>query len=89
LAVCDATRIDTLYDLVDWIKAVHKIAGPIPIEFLCNKVDLFDRISVKDSHMKELAQAYRSPYMLTSAKTGKNVPQAFRELSERILMESD
>ncbi len=32
-----------------------------------------------------MAHKYHSPYILTSAKTGENVEEAFRELGRRII----
>ncbi len=84
LAVCDVTRKDTLYDLHDWVKAVNKVTGEIPIHFLANKVDLEDQISFQDGDLKKVAQKYSSPYIYTSAKTGENVQEAFQKLSEMI-----
>src|SRR5439155_2825577 len=37
LAVCDVTRKETLDDLEDWVAAVVKVTGNVPIEFLANK----------------------------------------------------
>jgi small GTP-binding protein len=84
LAVCDVTRKDTLYDLHDWVSAVHKVTGDIPIHFLANKVDLKDQMSFGEKELEEVAGKYGSPYMFTSAKTGENVQEAFQKLAEMI-----
>ena len=39
LAVCDVTRKQTLEDLGEWVAAVVKVTGNVPIEFLANKAD--------------------------------------------------
>ncbi|MFQ5837552.1 MAG: Rab family GTPase [Thermoplasmata archaeon] len=84
LAVCDVTRKDTLYDLHDWVEAVHKVTGDIPIHFLANKVDLKDQISFDEEQLKETAKKYAAPHIYTSAKTGENVQDAFQTLAEMI-----
>ena len=84
LAVCDVTRKDTLSELNEWIAAVHKVTGDIPIHFLANKVDLVDEIDFEESDLRELATSYRARYSYTSAKSGENVPEAFQRLAELI-----
>ena len=37
LAVCDATREETLDNLTYWIDAVYNVTGPIPVRILGNK----------------------------------------------------
>src|SRR6058998_1109865 len=45
LAVCDVTRKETLDDLEDWVAAVVKVTGNVPIEFLANKADLKNQMT--------------------------------------------
>ncbi len=61
LAVCDVTRKDTLSELNEWIAAVHKVTGDLPIHFLANKVDLVDEDGFKESDLRELATRYKGP----------------------------
>src|SRR5919204_347176 len=84
LAVCDVTRKDTLKDLDDWVAAVVKVTGNVPIEFLANKSDLKDQMEVSDSDVSRAAAAYKAPYLFTSAKTGANVEEAFSTLAQMI-----
>lgn len=84
LAVCDVTRKDTLYDLHDWVKAVNKVTGDIPVHFLANKVDLDGQVSFEEEDLEKAAKKYGAPFIYTSAKTGANVPEAFRKLAEMI-----
>ncbi|MFQ5986505.1 MAG: Rab family GTPase [Thermoplasmata archaeon] len=81
LTVCDVTRRDTLYGLPDWVDAVQKITGDIPMYVLANKVDLKDQISFDEQELRELAGKYDSPYSYTSARTGENVQEAFQQLA--------
>ncbi len=84
LAVCDVTRKDTLYDLHEWVRAVFRVTGDIPVHFVGNKIDLKDRISFDEKEMSKVAGKYSAPHVFTSAKTGENVPQAFQKLAEMI-----
>ncbi|MCJ2531553.1 MAG: GTP-binding protein [Candidatus Thermoplasmatota archaeon] len=84
LAVCDLTRRDTLYDLHDWVKAVNKVTGDIPVQFLANKKDLADQRSFEDKEMESVAAKYNSAFLSTSAKTGDNVSEAFEKLARMI-----
>ncbi len=84
LAVCDITRKDTLTDLQDWIKAVNKVTGNIPVHFLANKYDLREHMAFTEQELGQLAAAYHSPYTFSSAKTGENVEKAFQTIAELI-----
>lgn len=84
LAVCDVTRKDTLYDLHEWVKAVNKVTGDIPIHFLANKADLKDQVSFDENDLEKAAKKYSAPFIYTSAKSGQNVQQAFQVLAEMI-----
>lgn len=86
LAVCDVTRKDTLHELDDWIEGVYSITGKVPIEFLANKYDLRNQVSIAEEELTQASKAYDSPYYYTSAKTGMNVEKAFQQLAKRIAL---
>ena len=88
LAVCDLTRKDTLGELHDWIAAVHKVTGQIPIQFLANKADLEKQKAVSEDDVKKVAEVHKSPYLFTSAKTGQNVEAGFQGLAVQIAEKS-
>ena len=67
LAVCDITRRDTLHELNDWIAAVNRVTGNIPVQFLANKADLKDQAKVTEVDVKQLADSHKSPFLFTSA----------------------
>ena len=81
LAVCDLTRKDTLGELHDWIAAVHKVTGQIPIQFLANKSDLEKQKAFGEDDVKKVAEVHKAPFLFTSAKTGLNVEEGFRSLA--------
>ena len=84
LAVCDITRKQTLDDLAEWVAAVVKVTGNVPIEFLANKADLKDEADVTEADIRKTAESYHAPYLYTSAKTGLNVEDAFAKLAQMI-----
>ena len=84
LAVCDITRMDTLTDLDEWVAAVVKVTGQVPVEFLANKADLKDQQTITASDLEAAAKVHDAPFLFTSAKTGENVEQAFADLAKLI-----
>ncbi|TLZ60897.1 MAG: GTP-binding protein [Methanobacteriota archaeon] len=84
LAVCDITRKETLMELNDWIAAVDRVTGNIPVQFLANKADLRDQAKITPGDVKALADTHKSPFLFTSAKTGDNVEAGFLRLAEMI-----
>jgi small GTP-binding protein len=87
IAVCDVTRKDTLAELDDWIEGVYSVTGKVPIEFLANKVDLIENKAIADNDLEQASRAYDSRFYFTSAKTGENVEEAFKQLAEKIARE--
>lgn len=82
LAVADITREKSLSDLDDWIDSTLKVAGKIPILIAVNKTDLEGAIQYGEKEVAQLAKAFNSPYIYTSAKTGEKVEGAFKRLGE-------
>ena len=89
LAVCDLTRKDTFYDLNNWVQMVRKQVGDVPIVFLGNKADLAERVVVREEELARMGAILNASYYLTSAKTGRNVDEAFRTLADAIGRRAD
>lgn len=85
LAVCDVTSKESLGELRYWIKAMTSTTGKVPIVFLGNKCDLREETRVPYQDIEIFARKHDSPAMLSSAKTGYNVEQAFSTLVEMML----
>ncbi len=85
LAVCDVTQRPSLEALDGWIDRAWDVAGDVPVHILVNKVDLAEQAAMDEERIRAFGEAYDSPYLLTSAKTGDNVTRAFEEIARRIV----
>jgi small GTP-binding protein len=81
LAVCDVTRRKTLDDLDDWIDSVEAVVGKVPILIAVNKADLMKEGQLTELDIAQGAKAFESEFVMTSAKTGEGVEEAFRKLA--------
>lgn len=84
LAVADVTARATLDGLDGWIDRAWDVAGDVPVHILVNKIDLEDRAAIDEDRVRAFSEAYRSPFLFTSAKRGDNVTRAFDDLARRI-----
>ena len=83
LAVCDSTRRRTLDDLDDWIDGVEQVVGKVPILIAVNKSDVgAGQFTAKD--VEQFAKAYDCEFLMTSARSGENVEEAFRRLGAAV-----
>ncbi len=85
LAVCDVTRPESLADLEGWKNSIEKVAGRIPAFVLANKVDLLEETRLTSSDLETFCKEWDCPHLLTSAKTGENVEEAFEGLTSLVL----
>ena len=80
LAVFDLTRSETLRALFGWITELQKVEGRVPVVVLGNKSDLKKEVDTDEEDILAVAEEFNAPYLKTSAKTGKNVEEAFEQL---------
>jgi len=80
LLVCDMTRPETFEHLKHWSADLLEVSGEIPVIILGNKCDLEMKIDPLD--LEDFAATLGCPMMLTSAKTGQGVQEAFQALGE-------
>jgi small GTP-binding protein len=101
IGVCDITRKETLEDLDAWRKSIVKASGEIPIIFLGNKSDMKDKAQFSKEGMKKMLLKYmdelgeskvrlmlaraKEPCVLTSARTGTGVEEAFKTICETLV----
>lgn len=84
LMVIDGTRGATLQVARNMRERMLETVGDIPFVALINKVDLRDDWEITDDDIEKL-RSEGFPVMLTSAKTGENVEEAFLHLSSAML----
>ncbi len=80
LAVCDITRPATLAGLKQWMEAVEKVAGKVPMVLMANKADLAGPATLTKEQVEAAAAGFQCPYFLTSAKTEQNVEHSIKAL---------
>ncbi|MEE9115585.1 MAG: hypothetical protein V3U09_01665, partial [Thermoplasmata archaeon] len=78
------TRPRTLEGVEDWLERTHEVAGEVPIVTVGNKNDLGDEKVVSEEELKRVAEKYHAEYATSSAMTGENVEQIFKELTDEI-----
>jgi small GTP-binding protein len=84
LIVCDITRKETLDDLSRYAEQVREANPDSCLIFLANKVDLEDQFDFGLEDLALQARSWRCPYLLTSAKTGQHVENAFLMLADQL-----
>ncbi|MEF8832608.1 MAG: GTP-binding protein [Candidatus Thermoplasmatota archaeon] len=84
IAVADVTRQETLYNLIDdWLPKYRKASVPnAPVVLAVNKMDLEDQ-EISKKEVVDDTRHYFDTIFFTSAKTGKNVEDMFKELGFR------
>lgn len=82
--VVDGLRKETLETGLELHEMAQKVLGDVPCLVLINKSDLIDQWEVTDEDCKEL-QNKGIHFVITSAKNGSMVENAFVELSKLML----
>lgn len=85
--VADGTRPVTLEMAAELQERVSTVIGPVPFVFLINKADLATQWKVTDERIATLVAKGWSP-ILTSAKGGVGVEEAFSTITRRMLASS-
>ena len=80
IAVFDRTKRESFTNVSQWIETVRRLCGPIPGIIAANKSDLADEFKVEAAEAQTLADATQLSVLNTSAKTGQNVEEAFKEI---------
>jgi small GTP-binding protein len=84
LLVCDLTRAETLAAYRPYTSQVRQANPEAQIILLANKSDLTDARSVPEEQLLSIAGELDAPLVITSAKTGERVEEAFIMLAERL-----
>ena len=83
--ICDATRIETLENIEEWIQLFRNVNNDSPVVLLGNKSDLVDQMQFGDAELGQVAAKYDMKYHMTSAKTGAHVEESFIELGNEVI----
>jgi small GTP-binding protein len=84
LLVADGTRRATLAKALELRTLGEEAAGHVPFVLVINKSDLVDDWEIEDRAVEELRSAGWT-VLLSSAKTGAGVEEAFRTLATRMI----
>ena len=84
--VVDRTRPNNLVSIDNWFDDIKKsVPSNIPMVIVANKSDLTDELIATEVEIKEIAKRHGFHYILTSAKSGENVNEAFLYLAYRFI----
>ena len=84
--VLDRTRPNILDSIETWHNEIKKNVGKnITIILVGNKSDMVDKLVISEEQIKEVAEQKGFSYILTSAKTGENVLDAFLFIAHKFL----
>jgi len=84
LAVADLTRPETIKDLSELCEKFRSVCPAAMLVILGNKFDIFQQDEKPLLELKKIAANYSTELLLTSAKTGKHVQNAFQILSQKL-----
>jgi Ras-related protein Rab-1A len=86
IMVFDVTSTESFDHVNDWLKEVNRYAAPGTVKLLVgNKCDrTADRV-VTEEQAKEFAEELGIPYIETSAKSAKNVEEAFLTMAGQLI----
>jgi small GTP-binding protein len=84
LVVADLTRPETIGHISEVCDKLKSVSPDACVVVLGNKLDIFKEDQKTLSELKTSAANYSSDTILTSAKTGEQVEQAFVSLSQKI-----
>ena len=84
--VIDRTCPGNLDSVEKWYNDIKtSVSKNIPVVIVGNKSDLTDQIVISKDEIKEVAKSFDFHYILTSAKTGENVHDAFLYIAYRVI----
>jgi small GTP-binding protein len=84
LIVCDLTRPETLAKAQQYAAEMRRVNPAAACVLVANKVDLTGLRAITDQELRAASALLNAPYLVTSAKSGANVPAAFDHLADAV-----
>ena len=84
IVVCDLTRANTLPLLAHYAEQMRLVSETAKLLFIGNKEDLVEERVISDEELEAAVAPLDGSYLLTSAKSGFNVNNAFEQLADEI-----
>ena len=85
ILVCDLTRPETLNNLFTYVEDLLRLNPAARLILAANKHDLADQHYLSETKIAEAADQLDTTYYLTSAKTGTDVEDLFRQLGRLLI----
>jgi len=85
LVVFDVTNQKSFDMLDDWVSSFREVHGNKPLVLIGNKIDLVENIIIDEKQAEQYAMGNNMDLLLTSAKTGEYVEDAFLKIFTRII----
>jgi len=83
-AVADLTRRSTFDEFPAWTEGLERAAGDLPLVVAVNKSGCAGEADVGTEEIVRTARSLGADHLMTSAKTGENVEEAFRRLGNLV-----
>lgn len=84
LIVCDLTRPETLATAQQYAAQMRQENPLAACVLIANKGDLTELRTLTDDELEAASALLNMPYLVTSAKSGANVPLAFEHLADAV-----
>ncbi len=85
LVIGDLSRPESIAALPEIAKAFRKVCPDAPLVFAGNKIDLVGDGAEAIARLQTIAKSLEAPYVLSSAKEGRNVEACFSKLGRLIV----
>ncbi|XP_002166359.1 uncharacterized protein LOC100214114 [Hydra vulgaris] len=88
--VYDITNMESFTNLNDWLKDVSELAEKNAKKLIIGtKLDLESQRCVKTDYVQAYSDQFDIPFIETSSKEGRNVDDAFRQMTKLLLSDID
>lgn len=84
--VCDITRASTLAAYYAYAQQIRQVNPQVELILLANKSDLLIQREITDEELGTVSSDIGAPVIMTSAKSGEMVDDAFTQLAKKVLL---